>query len=94
MSFGLTNSPTIFRDLINRVFKKYMDLFVIIFSDDILIYCRNEKEHASHLRVLLQNFKDRQLFAKFSKCEFLLQSFAFLDHIIFNEKIRVDLMMI
>ena len=70
MSFGLTNAPASFMDLMNIVFKQYLDLFVIVFIDDILIYSRSEEEHASHLRVVLQTLKDRQLFTKFSKCEF------------------------
>ena len=74
----------------NRVFKQYLDLFVIVFIDDILIYSRSEEEHASHLRVVLQTLKDRQLFAKFSKCEFWLQSIAFLGHIISSKAIRVS----
>ncbi|WMV49615.1 hypothetical protein MTR67_043000 [Solanum verrucosum] len=90
MSFGLTNAPATFMDLINRVFKQYLDLFVIVFIDDILIYSRNKEEHATHLRVVLQTLKDRQLFAKFSKCEFWLQSIAFLGHIVSSEGIRVD----
>ncbi|KAH0758120.1 hypothetical protein KY290_021613 [Solanum tuberosum] len=90
LSFGLTNAPAAFMDLMNRVFKQYLDLFIIVFIDDILIYSRNEKEHASHLRVVLQTLKDRQLFAKFSKCEFLLQYVAFLGHIVSSEGIRVD----
>ncbi|KAH0650287.1 hypothetical protein KY284_030199 [Solanum tuberosum] len=64
------------------VFKQYLDLFVIVFIDDILIYSRNEEEHANHLRVILQTLKDPQLFAKFSKCELWLQSVAFLSHIV------------
>ncbi|KAH0658050.1 hypothetical protein KY289_026798 [Solanum tuberosum] len=90
MSFGLTNAPVAFMDLMNRVFKQYLDLFVIVFIDDILIYSRNEEEHASHLRVVLQTLTDRQLFAKFNKCEFWLQSVAFLGHIVTSEGIRVD----
>ena len=74
----------------NRVFKQYLDLFVIIFIDDILIYTRSEEEYASHLRVIMQTLKDRQIFAKFSKCEFWLQSVAFLGHIVSSEGIRVD----
>ena len=74
----------------NKVFKQYLDLFVIIFIDDILIYSRSEEEHASHLRVVLQTLKDRHLFTKFSKCEFWLQSLAFLVHIVSSEGIRVD----
>ena len=67
MSFGLTTAPANFTNLMNRVFKQYLDLFVMVFIDDILVNFRNEKEHASHLRIVLQTLKDRQLFAKFSK---------------------------
>ena len=74
----------------NKVFKQYLDLFVIVFIDDILIYSRSEAEHTSHFRVVLPTLKDRQSFAKFSKCEFGLQSFAFLGHIISSEGIRVQ----
>ena len=70
MLFGLTNSPAAFMDLMNRVFKQYLDLFVIVLIDDILIYSKSEEEHASHLRFVLQTLKDRHLFAKFSKCGF------------------------
>ena len=90
MSLGLTNAPATFMDLINRVFKQYLDLFVIVFIDDILIYSRIEEEHASNLRVVLQNPKDRHLFAKFSKCEFWLYFVAFLGHIVSSEGIRVE----
>ncbi|WMV54303.1 hypothetical protein MTR67_047688 [Solanum verrucosum] len=90
MSFRLTNAPAAFMDLMNRVFKQYLDLFVIVFIDDILIYSRNEEEYATHLGVVLRSLKDRQLFAKFSKCEFWLQSVAFLGHIVSSEGIRVD----
>ena len=74
----------------NKVFKQYLDLFIIVFIDDILIYSRNEEKHASHLRIVLLTLKDRQLFAKFRKCEFWLQSIAFLCHIVYSEGIRVD----
>ena len=77
-------------DLMNIVFKQYLDLFVIIFINDILIYSRNEEQHASHLRFVQQTLKDRQLFAKFSKCEFWLQSVAFLGQIVSSEGIRLD----
>ncbi|KAH0723877.1 hypothetical protein KY290_005311 [Solanum tuberosum] len=90
MSFGLTNALAAFIDLLNRVFKQYLDLFVIVFIDDILIYSRNEEEHVTHLRVVLQTLKDRQLLSKFSKCEFWLQSVAFIGHIVSSEGIRVD----
>ena len=65
-------------------------MFVIIFIDDILIYSRNEEDHASHLRVVFEAFKDKELYAKFSKCEFLLESVSFLGHIVFGDGIRVD----
>ena len=90
ISFGLDNAPAAFMDLMNRVFKQYLDLFVVVFADDILIYSRSEEEHASHLRVILQTLNDRQLFSLFSKCEFWLQSVAFLGHIVSSEAIRVD----
>ena len=90
MSFTLTNAPAAFMDLMNRVFKQYLHLFVIVLIDDILIYTRFEEEHASHLRVALQSLKDCQLIAKFNKCEFWLQSVAFLGHVVSSEGIRVD----
>ena len=90
MSLGLTNVPTTFLDLLNRVFKQYLDLFVIVFINDILIHSRSEEEHASHLRIALQTLKDRWLFTKFRKSEFWLQSVAFLGHIVSSEGIRVD----
>ena len=70
VSFGLSNAPATLIDLINRVFKQYLDLFVIVFIDDIIIYSRSDKKHTSHLVIFLKNLKYRQLFAKFSKCEF------------------------
>ncbi|XP_017979882.1 PREDICTED: RNA-directed DNA polymerase homolog, partial [Theobroma cacao] len=68
--FGLTNTPTVFMDLMNRVFHPYLDKFVIVFIDDILVYSKNDDEHAVHLRIVLQTLHERQLYAKFSKCEF------------------------
>ena len=90
MSFRLTNAPSVVMDLINRVFKQYMNLFIIIFIDDILIYSLNDEERESHLRIVLKALKDHQLFAKFSKCEFWWQSVAFLGHIVSSEGIQVD----
>uniref|UniRef100_M1DTE7 Gag-pol protein n=1 Tax=Solanum tuberosum TaxID=4113 RepID=M1DTE7_SOLTU len=89
MSFGLTNAPAAFMNLMNRVFKPYLDMFVIVVIDDVLIYSRNEEDHASHLRIVLQTLKDRELYAKFSKCEFWLESVAFLGHIVSGEGIKV-----
>ena len=85
MSFGLTNAPVAFMDLMNKVFKPYLDMFVIVFIDNILIYSRNEEDHASHLRIVLQILKDRELYVKFLKCEFWLESVAFLGHIVFDD---------
>ncbi|XP_070032465.1 uncharacterized mitochondrial protein AtMg00860-like [Nicotiana tomentosiformis] len=90
MSFGLTNAPSTFMDLINRVFKPYMDSFMIIFIDNILIYSRSRAEHEQHLRNVLQTLRDRQLYAKFSKCEIWLDSVAFLGHFVSFEDIKVD----
>ena len=70
MPFGLTNAPTAFMDLMNRVFREYLDKFVIMFIDDILIYSRSKEEHAEHLRVALRTLKEHRLFVKFSKYEF------------------------
>ena len=77
MSFGLTNAPAAFMDLMNRVFKQYLDKFVIVFIDDILIYSRTEEEHAEHLRIVLEILRKEQLFAKFAKCEFWLREVQF-----------------
>ncbi|KAH0722658.1 hypothetical protein KY290_005316 [Solanum tuberosum] len=90
MLFGLTNALAAFMDLMNRVFKPYLDMFVIVFIDDILIYSRNEEDHASHLKIVLQTLKDKELYAKFFKCEFWLESVAFLGHIVSGDGIIVD----
>ncbi|KAL4318201.1 hypothetical protein GQ457_18G013510 [Hibiscus cannabinus] len=88
--FGLTNAPTAFMDLMNRIFKPYLEKFVFVFIYDILIYSRNKDEHAEHLRNFLQTLRDRQLFAKFSKCEFWLSEVAFLGHVTSAKGIMVD----
>ncbi|KAH0757160.1 hypothetical protein KY290_020653 [Solanum tuberosum] len=90
MSFGLTNAPAAFMDLMTRVFRSYLDLFVIVFIDDILVYSRSRSEHEQHLRIVLQTLRDQRLYAKFSKCEFWLESVAFLGHVVSKEGIRVD----
>ena len=90
MSFGLTNAPAAFMDLMNRVFRQFLDLFVIMFIDNILIYSKSEEDHANHLRIILHTLKDHQLYAKFSKYEFWLNAIAFLGHIISSDGIRVD----
>ena len=90
MSFGLTNPPTYFMYLMNSVFMPELDKFVMIFIDDILIYSKNEAEHEQHLRIVLQRLRDHKLYAKFSKCEFWLDTVKFLGHTISREGISVD----
>ncbi|KAH0669442.1 hypothetical protein KY285_023604 [Solanum tuberosum] len=90
MSFGLTNAPAAFMDLMNRLFRQYLDSFVIVFIDDILIYSRSEGDHMKHLRIVLQVLKDHQLYAKFSKYDFWLRLVAFLGHIVLSMGIEVD----
>jgi hypothetical protein len=90
MSFGLTNAPAYFMYLMNSVFMMELDKFVVVFIDDILIYSKSEKEHAKHLRVVLQGLRDHKLYAKFSKCEFWLKSVKFLGHTISHDGISVD----
>ena len=70
MPFGLTNASAAFMDLMNRVFRPYLDKFVIVFIDDILVYSSSKEEHAEHLRIVLQTLREHQLYAKFSKCQF------------------------
>jgi hypothetical protein len=89
-SFGLTNAPAYFMYLMNSVFMTELDKFVVVFIDDILIYSKNEKEHAKHLRIVLQRLRDHKLYAKFSKCEFWLKSVKFLGHTISQDGISVD----
>ncbi|KAL9374753.1 hypothetical protein Peur_031632 [Populus x canadensis] len=90
MSFGLTNAPAAFMDLMNRVFGQFIDRFVIVFIDDILVYSRSREEHEQHLRMVLQTLRDHQLYGKFSKSEFWLESVAFLGHVVSRNGIEVD----
>ena len=88
--FGLTNAPAAFMDLMNRVFSPYLDKFVIVFIDDILVYSGSPEEHAEHLRTVMKILRERQLYAKFSKCQFWLNKVVFLGHVISPEGISVN----
>ena len=90
MPFRLTNAPTAFMDLMHRVFKPYLDQFVVMFIDDLLIYSKTHEEHEQHLRIVLQTLREHQLYVKFSKCEFWLEKVSFLGHIISKDGITVD----
>ena len=91
MPFGLTNAPTTFMDLMNRVFQPYVDQFVVVFIDDILVYSKDAQEHEQHLKIVLQTLREKKLYVKLSKCDFWLKEVSFLDHIVSAEGIRVDL---
>jgi hypothetical protein len=82
ISFRLTNAPSYFMYLMNKVFMEYLDKLVVVFIDDILIYSKTEAEHEEHLRLVLEKLGSNQLYAKFSKCEFWLMQVAFLSHVI------------
>jgi hypothetical protein len=90
MSFGLTNASAYFMYMMNKVFMEYLDKFVVVFIDDILVYSRNEGEHEGHLRLVLQKLRDHKLYAKLSKCEFWLKQVAFLGHVVSKGGISVD----
>ncbi|GKA37680.1 putative reverse transcriptase domain-containing protein [Tanacetum coccineum] len=90
MPFGLTNAPAVFMDLMNRVCKPYLDKFVIVFIDDILIYSKNKEEHGKHLKTILNLLRSEKLYAKFSKCDFWLDSVQFLGHVIDSNGVHVD----
>jgi hypothetical protein len=90
MSFGLINAPTYFMYLMNNAFMEYLDKFVVVFIDDILIFFKTEEEHEKHLRMVLEKLRSNQLYAKFSKCEFWLTEVAFLGHVISAGGISID----
>ena len=90
MPFGVTNAPAVFMDLMNRVLHPFVDSFVIVFIDDILIYSCDMVEHEKRLTTILNLLKDKKLYAKFSKCEFWLSQVAFLGHVVSGDGICVD----
>ena len=94
MSFGLTNALAAFMSLMNRIFKPYLDLFVIVFIDDILVYSKRRKEHEEHLRIVLEMLREKKLYAKFTKGEFWLDSVSFLGHVVSKDGVMVDPSMI
>ena len=89
-SCGLTNAPAIFMDLMNRVFRPYVNQFLVAFIDDILVCSKSMEEHVYHLRTVLQTLRENQLYAKFSKCDFQTESVSFLGHVMTNDGIQVD----
>ena len=91
MPFWLTNAPTAFMDLMNRVFHPHLAEFVVVFINDILVYSKDAQEHEQHLRLVLQILREKHLFAKLSKCDFWLKEMSFLGHIVSAKGIRVDL---
>jgi hypothetical protein len=90
MSFRLTNAPAYFMYLMNKVFMEYLDKFIVVFIDDILIFSRAEEEHEVHLRLVLEKLRVHQLYAKFGKCEFWITKVAFLGHVITAGGVSVD----
>ena len=90
MPFGLTNALAAFMDLMNRAFQPYLDRFVIVFIDDILVYSGSLEEHSKHLRIVLQTLRERQLYVKLSKCQFWLDRVTFLGHVISTEGVSMD----
>jgi hypothetical protein len=90
MPFGVSNAPGVFMEYMNRIFHAFLDLFVVVFIDDILIYSESEEEHAEHLRIVLQVLNEKKLYAKLSKCEFWLNEVSFLGHIVSGSGVAVD----
>jgi hypothetical protein len=90
MSFGLINASAYFMYLMNSIFMQELDKFIVVFIDDILIYSKNLEDHENHLHIILQRLRDHQLYAKFSKCEFWLNTVKFLGHTISSDGISVD----
>src|ERR1041384_7500749 len=90
MSFGLTNAPAYFMNMMNKVFMEFLDKFVVVFIDDILVNSKNEQEHETHLRLVLEKLREQKLYDKFSKCEFWLKEVGFLGHVVLGDGVAVD----
>jgi hypothetical protein len=90
MLFGVTNAPRVFMEYINRIFHSYLDRFVVVFINDILVFSKSEDEHAEHLRIVLRTLQEKKLYAKLSKCEFWLKEVSFLGHVVSSGDIAVD----
>ena len=90
MSFGLTNAPAYFINLMSKVFMEYLDKFVVVFIDDILIFSKFEEEHRQHLRLVLEKLREHQLYAKFCKCQFWLHEVGFLGHTMTEDGLAVN----
>ena len=91
MPFGLMNAPTTFMDVMHKVFQPYLDQFIVVFVDDILIYFKSEEDYKGHLRIVPQTLREHQLYVKFSKCEFWLTEVRFLGHMVLASRVSVDL---
>jgi hypothetical protein len=90
MSFGLTNVPAYFMDMMNKVFMDYLDKFIVMIIDGILVYSKSEEEHEEHLHLVLQKLQDHRLYAKLSKCEFWMKQVSFLSHVILVEGMSME----
>jgi hypothetical protein len=90
MSFGLTNVPAYFMDLMNKVFMEYLDKFIVMIIDGILVYSKSEEEHEEHLHLVLQKLQDHRLYAKLSKCKFWMKQVSFLSHVILVEGMSME----
>ena len=90
MSFGLTNAPATFSRLMNYIFMDYLDKFVVVYLDDILVFSKNKEEHAEHLRLVLEKLREPPLYSKYSKCEFWLPEVTYLGHVISKDGIAVN----
>src|SRR4051812_15289081 len=90
MAFGLTNAPSYFMNMMNKVFIEFLEKFIVVFIDDILIYSKSNEEHEEHLRLILAKLREHKLYDKFSKCEFWLNEVGFLGHIVSGDGVAVD----